>query len=250
MVARINRTGEEKTNNFGSIMIITEYRSTRSIDVYFPEYEWTKYNSAYKEFNNGNIKCPYEPRTFNTGYIGEGIYSASNNKKAYNVWNNMLRRCYDKKYQQKEPSYIGCTVCDEWHNFQTFAIWFEKNYYEIDNNMALDKDILVKNNKIYSPDTCIFVPKKINSLFTNNKNKRGELPLGVRILPSGKYQAYCNNGDNKWTTIGTYDTQEEAFQAYKQYKESTIRRIADEYIELIPQKLYNAMYEYEIEEGD
>lgn len=76
------------------------------------------------------------------------------------------------------------------------------------------------------------------------------MPLGVRILPSGNYQAYCNNGDNKWTTIGTYDTQEEAFQAYKQYKESTIRRIADEYIELIPQKLYNAMYEYEIEEGD
>ena len=189
MVAKIDRTGEEKTNNFGSVMIITRYKNSRSMDVYFPEYNWTKCNSNYKEFNIGNIKCPYEPRLFNTGYIGEGVYSTLNSKKAYNKWSNMLRRCYDKKFQQKEPSYIGCTVCNEWHNFQTFTMWFEKNYYEIDNakNMALDKDILVKNNKIYSPDTCVFVPQNINSLFTNGKRNRGELPLGVRILPSGNY---------------------------------------------------------------
>ena len=252
MAAKIDRTGEEKTNNFGSVMIITRYKNSRSMDVYFPEYNWTKYNSDYKEFNTGNIKCPYEPRSWGYGYIGEGKYSSSNNKKAYTKWNNMLRRCYDEKFQQKEPSYIGCTVCDEWCNFQIFAQWFEENYYEIDNikNMALDKDILVKNNKIYSPDTCIFVPQNINSLFINNKRNRGELPLGVRILPSGNYQAYCSNGYKKWTTIGTYHTQEEAFQSYKQYKESVIRKIANEYIGLIPQKLYNAMCKYEIEYDD
>lgn len=251
MVAKIDRTGEIKTNTFGSIMIITNYKSCRSIDVYFPEYKWTKYNSAYKEFSNGNIKCPYEPRTFNIGYMGEGEYDFYKNTKIYTTWSEMLRRCYNKKYQSKEPTYIGCEVCKEWYNFQTFAKWFEENYYEVKNEgMALDKDILIKGNKIYSPKNCVFVPKRINNLFTKNNSSRGSLPIGVRELPSGKFQAYCNNKYNKWNSIGTYPTINEAFNAYKEYKELLIKEIADEYKIYIPSILYDAMYKYEVEIND
>ena len=76
--------------------------------------------------------------------------------------------------------------------------WIENNYYEIEGEtMCLDKDILCKGNKIYSRDTCVFVPQRINSLFTKCDNARGDNPIGVEDLPSGNYRAYCNDGYSK-----------------------------------------------------
>ena len=163
----------------------------------------------------------------------------------------MLARCYDPKYTQKHPTYKQCEVCEEWHNFQNFAQWFENNYYEIDKQvMNLDKDILIKENKIYSPETCVFVPQNINKLFTKRDNNRGNFPVGVSYNKSSKkYKSYCNT-DKKQNFLGYYTTPEEAFQAYKQFKENYIKQVADEYKDLIPEKLYNAMYEYEVEIED
>ena len=77
----INRTGEEKVNSFGSKIVIKEYRKRRDIDVYFPEYNWTFEHTTYSNFKNGNIKCPYEPRLYGKGYLGEGKYKAKENGK-------------------------------------------------------------------------------------------------------------------------------------------------------------------------
>lgn len=79
----------------------------------------------------------------------------------------MLNRCCSGKLHKRESTYINCKVCDEWLNFQNFSEWFKNNYYEVEGQrMELDKDILNKGNKIYSPNTCIFVPHNINNLFT------------------------------------------------------------------------------------
>ena len=83
------RTGEENINSFGSKMIVKEYRKAIDIDVYFPEYDWTFEHTAYKNFKNGNIKCPYEPRYYGKGYLGEGKYKIKENsklKKEYKIW--------------------------------------------------------------------------------------------------------------------------------------------------------------------
>ena len=121
MVAKLDRTGEENINNFGSKMIITGYRTNRDIDVYFPEYDWTIKNVQYNNFKKGQIKCPYERRTYGKGYLGEGSYKAKENGKTtrvYKSWKSMLQRCYDSKYHERQPTYIDCEVCNEWLCFQ------------------------------------------------------------------------------------------------------------------------------------
>ena len=258
MVARIDRTGEERINSFGSKMIIIKYKNANNIDVYFPEYNWTFEHTRYGDFKKGKIKCVYEPRTFGVGYLGEGGYSSRENgkeTKCYNTWVSMLRRCYDDKTQEKYPTYKECELCTEWHNFQNFAHWYENNYYQIEDEvMCLDKDILCKGNKIYSPETCCFVPEKINTLFVKCDNSRGNNPIGTYQLPSGNYRVYCNNGYGEDIYLGTYFNKEEAFRVYKQYKEKVIKEVIDSYEGKIHEPHYSrlryAMYNYEVEIDD
>ena len=84
------------------------------------------------------------------------------------------------------------TVCKEWMSYENFKNWFDNNYYEIDGEiMCLDKDILFKNNTIYSPKTCVFTPKRINNLFTKRQNDRGDYYIGVTYhKKTGKFESY------------------------------------------------------------
>ena len=239
-------------------MIIINYRKAKDIDVYFPEYDWIAKRVQYSNFKEGNIKCPYERKVYGVGYLGEGKYKTRENGKAtrvYSTWNSMLQRCYNEKCQEKNPTYKNCSVTEEWYNFQNFAEWYYNNYYEIEGErMCLDKDILVKHNKIYSPDTCIFVPQTINVLFTKSDETRGDSVIGT-TLDYGKYIVQCSminpkTGKSKCEYLGTYDTETEAFQVYKYYKEKNIKQVADYYGNKIPQKLYDGMYKYEVEITD
>lgn len=256
----IDRTGEENYNTFESEMIISEYRGALDIDVYFPEYDWTARSVAYCDFKKGNVKCPYERRCFGVGYLGEGKYKVcekGNHTKCYRTWYNMLQRCYDKKFHKRELTYEDCESSKEFHNLQNFGDWFDDDYYEIEGEkMCLDKDILVKGNKIYSPETCIFVPHNINMLFVKCDKARGEYPVGVHYSKRDeKFIAQCNVYDNEKKIkstkhLGLYNTPEEAFYTYKQFKEKYIKQVADYYKDKIPQKLYDAMYNYKVEIND
>lgn len=215
----------------------------------FPEYEWTKEHVEYARFKKGGVSSPYEPKLFNTGYMGIGEYDSKKDNDAYIKWNSMLARCYNPKYIQKYPTYKGCEVCKEWHDFQNFTKWYYENYYKIDGEvMCLDKDILVKRNKVYSPDNCVFVPHRINTLFVKNDVIRGDLPIGVSEYKYG-YRAYicCNC---KRLKLGTFNTSHKAFLMYKLNKELVIQGIANEYKDKIPTKLYEALMNYKVEEGD
>ena len=257
-MGKIDRTGEERLNTFGSKMIIKEYRNSKDIDVYFPEYNWTFNHAQYSKFKRGNIKCPYEPRIYGVGYLGEGKYTTTKNGKRtdeYSIWYDVLKRCYDPKLHEKYFTYKDCMVEDYLLNFQHMAEWLENNYYEVHGEqMCLDKDILYKGNKIYSRKTCIFVPQRINSLFTKSDKARGNDPIGVYQLLSGNYQAKCNNGYGKYIYLGIYSTKEEAFRVYKEYKEKVIKEVIDSYKGKIPEPFYSrlreAMYNYEVEIDD
>ena len=177
--------------------------------------------------------------------------------KCYMTWVNMLNRCYDTKRHEKQPTYKHCIVCNEWLNFQNFAKWYKDNYYEIKGQkMCLDKDILYKGNKIYSPDNCIFVSNDINVLFTKHDKDRGDYPIAVSYhKQNDKFESTCsvydfkeNKSKNKY--LGLYDTPEKAFEVYKQYKEKYIKEVADHYKNQIPEKLYYALYNYEVEITD
>jgi hypothetical protein len=259
-MSKVDRVGERNINNFGSEMIIVEYKNAHDMDVYFPEYNWTFKHTGYNKFKKGNIKCPYEKRCYNTGYLGEGEYKTKENGKltrVYRVWYHMLTRCYDPKYHEKYPTYINCEVCEEWHNYTNFGDWFVDNYYEVKNEiMCLDKDILNKGNKVYSPENCVFVPQNINMLFVKCDKNRGDYPIGVSYNKRDKkFEAQCgvyNFEENKKKPkfLGYYETPEKAFKAYKQFKENYIKEVAEYYKEQIPQKLYDALYNYEVDMND
>ena len=258
MGRKIDRTGEEGLNNFGSKMIISGYRGCMDIDVHFPEYNWIFKHTVYNNFKNKSIKCPYEPRYYGVGYLGKGKYKVWENGKItdeFNIWYRMLQRCYDPKFHEKYPTYKDCMVEDYLLNVQHMGEWIENNYYEVTGEkMCLDKDILCKGNKIYNRDTCIFVPERINTLFVKSDKSRGKDPIGVDQLSSGNYMVQCNNGYGKSVYLGTYSTKEEAFQVYKNYKEKIIKEVIDSYKGKIPEPHYSrlreAMYNYEVEIDD
>ena len=103
----------------------------------------------------------------------------------YNKWGKMLERCYSSKSHKTHPTYIGCSVCPEWHYFSKFRLWMENQNWE---GLALDKDLLVKGNRVYGPDTCCFLPQAINNHFMfSGKKINKHLPKGVYLQQSGKY---------------------------------------------------------------
>ncbi|MBL4951074.1 hypothetical protein JK635_02315 [Neobacillus sp. YIM B02564] len=164
----------------------------------------------------------------------------------------MLERCYSNYSSKRYPTYEKCSVTDEWLNYQNFAAWYDENYYEVDGEkMELDKDILIKGNKVYSPDACVFVPKRINLLFVKKNASRGDLPIGVVWYKRDKnYQADGKDEYGNTVHLGRYDTVEKAFEAYKIFKENTIKKVADIYKNKIPNNLYEAMIAYKVDIKD
>lgn len=195
-------------------------------------------------------KDAFNPTVFRRGYMGDGEnrsrYGTGLQKtKKYLTWFAMMQRCYSENSLKRKPTYENCEVCEEWWNFQVFCKWFDENYYEIPNHvMCLDKDILVNSNKIYSPETCCFVPQQINKLLTLRHRFRGELPLGVKHA-GNKYTAVCNK-DNVAIVVGRYDTIEDAVNSYYSFKKEVLKSSAEKYKEYLPNKTYLALCNFEI----
>jgi hypothetical protein len=182
---------------------------------------------------------------YNIGFLGIGIYSRKSNTKAYKYWLNMLSRCYSKDFHKVRPTYKDCSVHKDWHNFQNFAKWFEQNYVE---GYHLDKDILIKGNKIYSRNNCVFVPIKINSLLLKCGIKRGDYPIGIS-KHGNMFRAKCQIKGIQ-TIIGSYKTKEEAFEAYRTAKESEIKRIANIWWDNLSESCYQGLISYKIDIND
>lgn len=247
----LERLGETKIMNCGEIAFIVEYNSSINIVVQF---KTTKelVKSTYSMFRVGEIKSHFTASVYGNGITGLTTTQDINGKKlrSYVCWTSMLQRCYSAKYQKKHFTYVGCEVCDEWKYYSNFKAWFDVNYYEIEDNvMNLDKDILFKGNKIYSPENCIFAPEKINTLFIKRNVSRGDLPIGVTFR-NLKYQVTCSDNNGKNNHLGSYNNKIKAFNTYKDYKEKLIAAIANEYKYQIPSSLYNAMMKYTVDISD
>ncbi len=148
----------------------------------------------------------------------------------------MLERCYSEKYKEDNNVYYGIvTVCEEWKCFKKFAVWYNNNKYEVDGRLHLDKDILFPGNKIYASDKCLLVPQRINMLFMTKPSKNG-LPNGVEKVRNGKYLATYNG-----KRLGKFNSVKEAERAHYTAKKETIKKVAEEYKETIPKKVYDAL---------
>lgn len=185
---------------------------------------------------------------------GVGVFDADysnlkdkRTKKAYRDWSNMLQRCYGISNFPSKPAYKECVVCEEWHSFLKFREWFDKNYIE---GYFLDKDIRCAGNKVYSQQTCCYIPPFINTLLLSSRSSRGKYPIGVKKTGNGFVARLCKRG--KLCYIGFYHTIEEAFVAYKYERELYIKEIAQEYYDkgLINVDIYNSLINYEVEITD
>ena len=167
---------------------------------------------------------------------------------SYAKWKSMLQRCYSEKYVNRRKCYVGCSVCDEWLRFSNFKRWFDKNYVE---GYYLDKDILVNGNKVYSPETCCFVPHEINELIETRKNKTNKFYQCVEISKNGKFRARIKRYGRR-EYLGTFNTPEEAFYAYKEAKEEYIKEVATKYYNdgKIARNVYEALMNYKVEITD
>ncbi|MFJ3117854.1 hypothetical protein ACIPI6_15065 [Pseudomonas protegens] len=140
----------------------------------------------------------------------------------YSKWSDMLMRCYSRRYKAKYPTYEGCQVVEEWLYFSGFRAWMVKQPWQ---GNALDKDIIIPGNKTYSPDACAFVPRWLNNFLCDNAAQRGSWPIGVSLLPGGKFSATIESGGRSMH-LGRFNSPDQAHKAYLIAKaEETYKRI-------------------------
>lgn len=243
------RVGLKITNCQGLEMTCIEYNNAFDIIVEFKT-PYYRVKNNWCNFKKGNIKNPYYPSIYGVGIVGERSTVNEDGKrlKEYVAWVGMLQRIY------RDNAYKDCSICKEWLFFENFYNWLhsQPNFDKWLNNKKwdIDKDILIKGNKVYSPDTCCLVPSYINTLFIKSNKARNSLPIGVR-RSGNKYIAICNNLNSR-IYLGTYDNLNDAFCAYKEYKEKLIKNIAQEQYNNnnITKQCYESMMNYRVEITD
>ncbi len=243
---------EFETLNFGKCFII-DYKGANDVTVMFYE-PVCVVKTCIQSLRSGKVRNPFYPSFYGKGFIGVGKYGYKD-KIIYKLWTNMLERSFCPFYKTKAFSYRDVSVCDEWLDFQTFAKWCDsQKFFSVRDYKGkryhLDKDILVKGNKVYSPETCCFVPEDVNNLLVSCKKSRGDYPVGVVLVKSrGDFVANLSCF-KKRKHLGYFSTCEEAFEAYKVAKEVHIKVVANMWRGKVDEEVYESLLKYEVDVGD
>lgn len=253
-----SRLCEEKISSQGCLMKIVECGDKASIIVEFQDKYKARVHTQYSNFQKGSVKNPYYPSICGVGIIGEKYPVTINCKpvKEYDAWRRMIVRCFNEQYKENRPAYKFVTCCEDWLNYEKYYEWLhsQENFEQWYNGKrwAIDKDILNKGNKVYSPENCCLIPQNVNCLFLKREAERGKHPIGVQHTESG-FLAKCRNPFlDKAIELGYYSTPEKAFEVYKDYKENIIKQVGEvEYSKgNITKECYDAMMKYEVEITD
>lgn len=241
------KAGDEFTTNEGGRVVVVEYVNAKNVLVKHMDDYGHEMVVQSQSLREGGIRNPYHPSVYGFGFIGVGDYISKEGgkiTKAYVTWNGMFTRCYSPKCQERQPTYIGCSVDERWHNFQVFAKWMNEQHREDD--WQLDKDLISNGNKVYSPETCRFIPRALNTLLNDHGGARGDLPQGV-TRQGDRFKARLRvNGEKLY--LGTHPTAEQAFQVYKKAKEENIKRMAEIHKDVICPLVYEALIVYDVKQ--
>lgn len=226
------KVGMIGTNKVGYQMEIVDYIDCSNIYVRFIGYN-TITHTNFRDFKEGNVKNWDAPTVYGHGIIGNmrNRVSSFGKTKEYSAWCGMLERCYNPENFKKRPTYDACEVCEDWMYFENFYDWIHSQdnceQWLLLKRSAIDKDIIKKHNKIYSPETCCLVPQNVNALFIRQESTRGYCPIGVYYNSEiDSYVAQLAGLGTKTKYFESFDTPEEAFQYYKEKKEMKIKKIA------------------------
>ena len=240
-----------KSKSSGDFKIV-KYNDSGNVEIQFIN---TGFETSVQLTNirNGEIKDPYLPSVFGVGMLGTKYPSKVNGveTKEYMLWKDMLKRCYNDSFKKKNPTYEGCEVSDNFKSYEYFYEWCHKQIGFDNEGWQLDKDLLIKGNKVYSEDSCVFVPKDINLLLTKRTASRGEHLIGVYWCKKGKaFKAQVSKNKGKQEHLGLFNTEIEAFNAYKTAKESFVKEQAEKWKSHIDERAYNALMRYQVEIDD
>lgn len=255
------RIGSTNVNNQGCTMKVVEYIDNRNVIIEFQDNYHERVKCNWSNFENGRVKNHYAPYVCGMGMEGTKYPVTINGRrtKEYVSWSAMITRCYTKTFSNGENHYRryeNVEVCDEWLLYENYYEWLhnQENFdkWILLDDGVVDKDILVKGNKVYSPNTCCLVPENVNALFLKADRIRGEYPIGVTYKTRDKvFEVQCRlNG--KETYLGRCNTPEEGFLIYKKFKESYIQQVAQEEYNKgnITKRCYDAMMNYQVEITD
>ena len=237
-----------KSLNSGDFKIL-KYNDATNVEIQFIN---TSYETSVQLTNirNGKVKDPYVPSVYNIGVLGTK-YPISVQTKEYKLWTSMLERCYSSNYKKKRPTYEGCEVSDNFKSYEYFYDWCNKQIGFGNKGWQLDKDLLAKGNKVYNEFTCVFLPKEINSVLTKSTATRGDHLIGVYWSKTHKaFRAQVSKSKGKREHLGFFKTELEAYNAYKQAKESFIKEQANKWKGQIDDRAYEALMNYTVEITD
>lgn len=233
------------TTKSGDCLVI-KIEGKGKITVVFKENINHEIVTDYRTLKAGNILNPYFARYYGMGYLGVGKYRMTKGKKptpSYSAWRFLMRRLFCEENLKVNPTYKGCTVCKSWLNFQVFSEWFySQESYGL--GYELDKDLLFRGNKHYSPETCVMIPQQINkALKTTQVNT---VVAGVRKRKETKGYQVRISENGKRRHVGEFYTTEEAHNAYVKAKEEYIHRLAEEWKGKIEDRAYQALMNWTV----
>ena len=231
---------------------ILKYNNAKDVEIQFLK---TGYETTVElgSIRKGDVKDPYSPSVYDIGILGTKYSSRVSGvqTKEYELWQNMLKRCYSNTYKKEYPTYIGCEVSENFKSYEYFYEWCNQQVGFDNDGWHLDKDLLVKGNKIYSENTCVFIPPEINSVLIKSDKIRGKHPIGVYWCNTKKvFVAQVSKNKGKSEHLGCFKTEIEAFNAYKTAKEIYIKELANKWEGKIDERAYNALMNYTVEITD
>lgn len=249
--------GDKFVNTNGDPYTVIDYRcSIRGVTIQFDNTGNTLVCSG-KEVKKGAVKNPLAKSVYGIGCFGVGPYKAKVNNKftpEYQLWIGMMTRVYNKGELVKHPTYEAVTVCDDWLNYQVFAEWCQtQTGFKVEESsgrrMALDKDLLVPNNKVYSPDTCCFLPNQINvAMKGRQRDKQTELPSGVYWHNASNGYAVSINKDSKQYHLGCFKDVESARKVFRTAKKEYLEELSHRYKDVIAECAFKALLEINLDE--
>ena len=251
-VSRKNCIGKVcKSKSSGDFKIV-KYNGATNVEIQFLK---TGYEATVQLTNirNGNVKDRYSSSVHGIGVLGTKYPSKINGvlTKEYGLWKSMLKRCYSDAFKKKNPTYEGCEVGGNFKYYEYFYEWCNQQVGFDNDGWHLDKDLLVKGNKVYNEFTCVFLPKEVNLLLVKRTASRGEHLIGVSWDNTSKaFKAMVNKNKGKQEFLGYFKTEIEAFKAYKKAKESFVKEQANKWKSEIDIRAYEALMSYEVSIDD
>ena len=241
--------GEVFKTKYGDVEIL-RYVNKNNVHVRFIDTGFEK-NARYDHILSGSVRDGRKPTVLGVGYTdGEVTRTPEGRPLAYKHWSGMLTRAYSDKYKTMKPSYVNCTTSESFKSYSRFKGWCEQQIGFGNNGWCLDKDILVKGNKVYSENTCCFVPHEVNTLFIMQQRTRGKYPLGVTLNKKMSSFSCSISLQGKLMYLGSYETPEKAFLVYKGAKEDYIKEVANKWKDKIDPRAYEALMNYQVEITD